>query len=471
MKKLILFILISMIYLIAGYQWGEPIVICSHPTADIKEHNMCIDKNGTIHVVWNERYTSTYSQIFYSYSQDEGDSWSPAYNVSQSDTSLLRDPAIASDNNGNLYVAYDWNASYPILMLKTFDGISWSEPDRLDSNTFYFKSKLIVDNDDRVYHFWDLFGVPYFRYIDVSDSVWTEIDSTITDFYFKDIIVDNQNNLHATGSTNALLSEHTYTAYVTYKKQEDLWSKIEVIDSVGTLTASVGERICLSEDNNLHIASREQENYNTWRTFYQFKHLNDSIWSEPDIVSDFTYPNVVNITTDENNRVHIFQQYLGIEANICDFRQLDDSWVLETYNFGDLSTGNPVVKSYNENYYIVFRDYDFEGADYLYFIKGSYVGIYNNNEQSDMSYKLEFNYPNPFNPTTNINYSINAISKIEISVFNSKGELVNNLVNEKQSKGNHTVTFDASKLNSGVYYYRLKIDGMVKETKKMLYLR
>ena len=95
----------------------------------------------------------------------------------------------------------------------------------------------------------------------------------------------------------------------------------------------------------------------------------------------------------------------------------------------------------------------------------------NNGQLTIDNYELYQNYPNPFNNQTSIDYALNKISEVEINVFNAKGEFVKTLVNEKQGNGKHSVLFNANKLNSGVYYYRLKIDGMVKETKKMLYLR
>ncbi|MDA3838303.1 MAG: T9SS type A sorting domain-containing protein [Candidatus Delongbacteria bacterium] len=447
-------------------------MIHSHPTAQIKEHSMCIEKNGTIHVVWNERYTSTYGQIYYSNSMDGGVNWSIPYNVSQSDTSSLGDPAIASDNNGKLYVAYDWNASgYPILMLQTYDGSSWSEPVRLDSNTFYFKSKLIVDNDDRVYHFWNLFAVPYYRYIDLTDSVWTQKDSSISDMYVSNIIVGDNNNLHVTGSKDESYDLPLYTAYASYNKDESLWSEISVIDSTGTLTGSVGEKICLSNDNYLHIVSKEQENLNTFRTFYQFKHLNDSIWSEPEMVSDMTFPSIFGITTDSQDKVHIFQQYLGTGGDIDESVKYDSTWAMDSYSFGEVSVGEPVLIKSNDVLQICFNDFDFEGSDYLYFNKGIYVGIEGDYHSTINNYKLEQNYPNPFNNQTVIKYLLKQVSEIEINIYNTKGQFVQNLINEKQGKGTHSILFDAGKLNSGIYYYQLKVDGIVKETRKMLYLR
>ncbi|MBN1971563.1 MAG: choice-of-anchor J domain-containing protein [Candidatus Delongbacteria bacterium] len=68
---------------------------------------------------------------------------------------------------------------------------------------------------------------------------------------------------------------------------------------------------------------------------------------------------------------------------------------------------------------------------------------------------LAQNYPNPFNPTTSINFYSNMSGKVELSVYNSNGELVSTLVNGNMNAGNHTVMFDASNLNSGVYFYTL----------------
>ena len=82
-------------------------------------------------------------------------------------------------------------------------------------------------------------------------------------------------------------------------------------------------------------------------------------------------------------------------------------------------------------------------------------------------FALEQNYPNPFNPSTEIRFALQNDSKVKLSVYNTKGELVANLKNEKMAKGAHAVNFDASALNSGVYFYKIDVNGMA-ETKKMV---
>lgn len=86
------------------------------------------------------------------------------------------------------------------------------------------------------------------------------------------------------------------------------------------------------------------------------------------------------------------------------------------------------------------------------------------------TFKLEQNYPNPFNPSTKIEFSIPASSQVELKVFNILGQEVATLVNESLKAGNHAVTFDASRLATGVYLYRISAGTFV-STKKMLLLK
>jgi hypothetical protein len=87
-------------------------------------------------------------------------------------------------------------------------------------------------------------------------------------------------------------------------------------------------------------------------------------------------------------------------------------------------------------------------------------------EETANSYSLGQNYPNPFNPVTKINYSIPKSSNVKISIFDILGQNVESLVNEKQDAGTYSVEFDASKLSSGVYYYKIEA-GEFTSIKKM----
>ncbi|MDP3148095.1 MAG: T9SS type A sorting domain-containing protein, partial [Ignavibacteria bacterium] len=85
------------------------------------------------------------------------------------------------------------------------------------------------------------------------------------------------------------------------------------------------------------------------------------------------------------------------------------------------------------------------------------------------SFNLAQNYPNPFNPSTKISYAIQSPELVTLRVFDVLGREVAMLVNQYQSAGNHSVSFDASSLASGMYFYKLEA-GSFQSIKKMMLL-
>jgi len=85
-------------------------------------------------------------------------------------------------------------------------------------------------------------------------------------------------------------------------------------------------------------------------------------------------------------------------------------------------------------------------------------------------FSLEQNYPNPFNPSTTIEYSIPESGNVRLIIFNSLGEKVTSLVNNFKEAGIHGVTFDATELSSGIYFYRIDA-GEFTAAKKMILMK
>jgi len=86
------------------------------------------------------------------------------------------------------------------------------------------------------------------------------------------------------------------------------------------------------------------------------------------------------------------------------------------------------------------------------------------------NYFLGQNYPNPFNPTTVINYSLPKSGFVTIKVYDVLGKVVTTLVNENKPVGNYKVEFNANKLTSGIYFYRMEAGNFI-ESKKLLLLK
>jgi hypothetical protein len=84
------------------------------------------------------------------------------------------------------------------------------------------------------------------------------------------------------------------------------------------------------------------------------------------------------------------------------------------------------------------------------------------------SYSLEQNYPNPFNPSTQITYSIPKSERVKLTVYNVLGNQVAVLVDQTQSQGTYTKSFNAQNLASGIYFYKLETGSKVMAKKMML---
>lgn len=103
--------------------------------------------------------------------------------------------------------------------------------------------------------------------------------------------------------------------------------------------------------------------------------------------------------------------------------------------------------------------------------QGLVTGVEENNEKAVIkSFDLKQNYPNPFNPSTVIKYQIPKAGIVKLKVYDILGREVSMLVNAEKSAGEYTVSFDGSRLASGVYFYTIQ-SGSYISTKKMLLLK
>jgi hypothetical protein len=85
-------------------------------------------------------------------------------------------------------------------------------------------------------------------------------------------------------------------------------------------------------------------------------------------------------------------------------------------------------------------------------------------------FKLSQNYPNPFNPTTNINFSLPKTTDVQLTVYSMLGQKVATLVNSTMPAGDHSISWDAQDMASGLYIYTIKA-GDFSQTKKMILMK
>lgn len=107
---------------------------------------------------------------------------------------------------------------------------------------------------------------------------------------------------------------------------------------------------------------------------------------------------------------------------------------------------------------------------YINIVSGS--GIKKLSDIVPEKFILKQNYPNPFNPSTDIEFNLNVTSRVTLSIYDIKGSIVASLINnETMSSGIYKVNFTGKNLSSGIYFYNIRTDKGVNETKTMMLIK
>lgn len=147
--------------------------------------------------------------------------------------------------------------------------------------------------------------------------------------------------------------------------------------------------------------------------------------------------------------------------------ELWGEWEELSFDFGDLG-----LESGFYSKIVVMPDFNALNVDEDWFFDDIiFEGILTTSAKSSNSIKYELdvkNYPNPFNPSTTITYSIPTHSMVQLVVYNTLGKEVAILVNDEKPTGSYAVNFNGSALSSGVYLYVLTTDTEVISQKMLL---
>ena len=151
--------------------------------------------------------------------------------------------------------------------------------------------------------------------------------------------------------------------------------------------------------------------------------------------------------TETNNK--------GFEIQRSELIDKPSRWENAGFVNGNGTTSNPV------EYH--FTDTNVKSGKYLYRLKqidfdGSFE--YSNEVEIEVTAPAEFslkqNYPNPFNPSTRIAFNLPVDARVTLNIYDVLGQKVTTLINGNLSAGEKDITFDASGLNSGIYFYRVE---------------
>jgi glycosidase len=194
-------------------------------------------------------------------------------------------------------------------------------------------------------------------------------------------------------------------------------------------------------------------------------------------------PVITRINNSDNTNVYSYSSTSenNVVVTAANFRQDAKNITLNisslpfdgtsTYYLTDLMNGTvyTIIPSQRDAYPVALDGY--QAKVFYYGLDSVSVGV---DEQvvSNLpnEYKLMQNYPNPFNPTTRIKYQIRETEKVTLKIYDMLGREVKTLVDGMQNSGTHEVSFNASNLSSGIYFYQLK-SANYSDVKKLIILK
>jgi hypothetical protein len=456
--------------------WSEPVRVsgiywCTDPA-------LSVDKNGVLSAFWLKHIkldVGYYSTVYFSQSLDGGATWTAEQNITpDNNTDVYWETRAVTDSRNNIHLLYANGMESKVLVYRKYNGSTWTD-DHIINISLNANMRFGIDTIDRLFATWMLNRTTYYMYCDTSaDSiVWStpkKIHPTM-DYTTDDITIDDHDNVY--GIQMVYYDDGTYYAPIVskYDKEYDIWvdfKKIEYSPGHGCAIAS-------SHRDSLYVNTNAPEDKQLQ------KHLVDSLWSDP--IGNGSSNNDTNriMFVDRDNVVHVFQvNKPDYVYSLNHTYGKGTSWQTETihtdtnYLIPWFDLKRRTFEDHDE-YYVLYskgRNIDGNPSGIVNFQKKSITtGIENQSENIPAAAALYQNYPNPFNNSTKISYSIAQTAIVKLSIFNIKGEFVRDLINARQNKGQHSVIFNAGDLNSGIYFYRLKIDGTETVNRKMLYLK
>ena len=348
---LIIFIII--IFTATAQQWSDPVNISNNYYTD-GFHDFIMDNNSVLHCVWIRYIESNYTKIYYSKSDDNGETWSLPLNISENYVYSLANAQIINNSENNLYVTYDYNVGdyyNTEVHIRKYDGNTWS--DAINISEGYpgaNNNRLVIDNNDRIYVFWNYWGCIYYRYYD--NDQWSNVlcPYNTTDFVFiEKLISDVNNDLHCAGYhyLDGQSSEEMRIAYFQYTENNNTWSDIQIISNNHLWH---GLDIDLNIDLNPNITwcqyiwdSILPPPYGTFFSFYDGSEwINDSV-----IAINTKYPTLKII---ENQPLLLTTEYYPDNNDLLYFykKNISGNWiVLDTLGFPLIRTSKII---YDENY-------------------------------------------------------------------------------------------------------------------------
>ena len=436
-------------------------------------------KGDTLVAVWQSKVLG-YWHIYTRRSFDGGATWKDSVKIAGSSLNNFIDPSVVADKRG-FYIIYVLvlvdEKTQVAMKISTDGGVTFTSKNvtSLDSEV---KAYPVIAVDSNIVHVAfskyvssnGSYSLKYFRSTDFGNSFsesysWTSANSV---YDYPSIAVHNGNVALA---FHVLNGSNYDIAFLGSTNNGLTWGPFkEITDDAGTQAypsvSITGSHInSVWEDSRYGhydvFSSRSTNLGSTWINAVRLT-SNTANQRKPSIITNGT--NVHIVWEDDRDSTEIY--YLsGINYG--------GSWqAIQRITTNPFLSVRPSITFFNNTLYVVWSDNRL-GKSKIYFKKnptGNAIGIQNINNEVPADFSLCQNYPNPFNPVTNISFAVAKTGLVTLKVYNVSGREVAQLVNQELNSGTYNFYFNASRLASGIYFYRMTADNYT-DSKKMILIK
>ena len=423
------------------------------------------------HIVWTTYNSSTHNhEVFYK-RYDYQNNIGKFKNVTDYTPSEVGSfPSITASGN-KIYVGYNtsWNSNIYLN-----EGGPKNRAKNLDTDTWLATESIpsIMGNESRIESIFatdsKLYSIPYIADSPIHSQLWIisrDLDGSTWGNYemFTSSYYEPTQPAKAVELENDELFVFYDLSGIAYEKFDgNEWS------FGGYISSSSSSKLFApsSAGNDIYVVMKGT-------TYLEYRQY-DANPITPQSFAGQNYNNKPKLTWESNKEPDIQYYEVWRQMRLVNQFFWDDWELLATttstsFTDNDIWLGGGSVNGW-VRYKIRAKDKHNHLSDYTNYVQFTFYGLQKPTTQGEeqiTEYALFSNYPNPFNPSTTISYQLPKESFVNLAVYNSLGQEVAVLVNERQTSGKYSVKFNANNLPSGLYFYRLQ-SGEFYSVRKMI---
>lgn len=424
--------------------------ISGYPDIDIHQQD--------IYVVWADDTPGTFLIYFSKYSGN----WSEPSPISTAIGGTL--PKVIVDSE-NIYTV--WQGNNGIYYAK-YDSI-WSAPSQIPKSNGGEVPDIDIKGN-KIFVVWEKDDDIYFcRY----DTIWsdtTKLSNSTYDAANPRIVVES-GIVHVIWEETITFSPLVCEIY--YARYDGEWTEPLNISNAGN---SDSGRPCIGVHNGIIHVLWDDDVFSTAAEIcYSFY---ETSWSTPLNISNSTSGSLSPSISVKNDTIHaVWYEYVSDNFEIAYCKRIGGSWT-QPENISNTTGWSwfPSISNDEDSIYIVWSDNTPSNYDIYFCSFSSGSSIDEETIDSCNNFTISYNYPNPFNTTTIINYVLTKDSHVELRIYNSSGQFISTLMSGYQGTGNHSILWNGRNMKetvqpSGVFFYELRIGNKLSKNGRIVLLK